>query len=117
MAKGLADPAEHAGIVRAFKESAPGLFVNARVDTHWLDVDRASALTRARAYVDAGADGIFIPGLDREAEIAAVVSALDVPLNTLPSLPLPTLRDLGVRRVSTGSLPFRAALSAAARTA
>jgi 2-methylisocitrate lyase-like PEP mutase family enzyme len=114
---GLADPFEQAGIVRAFKEAAPGLFVNARVDTHWLDVDRGSALTRARTYVDAGADGVFIPGLDREAEIAAAVAALDVPLNTLPSLPVSTLRDLGVRRVSTGSLPFRAALSAAVRTA
>jgi len=50
---GLAEPADHARIVRAFKEAAPGLFVNARVDTHWLDVDRASALTRARAYADA----------------------------------------------------------------
>ncbi|MCE6997994.1 isocitrate lyase/phosphoenolpyruvate mutase family protein [Saccharothrix sp. S26] len=114
---GLADPAEQAAIVRAFKEAAPGLFVNARVDTHWLSVDQPSTLRRARTYVDAGADGVFVPGLDREAEIAALVSALPVPLNTLPSLPLDTLRELGVRRVSTGSLPFRAALAAAVRTA
>ncbi|MEU4768673.1 isocitrate lyase/phosphoenolpyruvate mutase family protein [Actinosynnema sp. NPDC023794] len=114
---GLADPADHARIVRAFKETAPGLFVNARVDTHWLGVDRASTLTRARTYVDAGADGVFIPGLAEESGIAAAVTALDVPLNTLPSLPTDTLRDLGVRRVSTGSLPFRAALAAAVDTA
>lgn len=114
---GLAEPADHARIVRAFKEAAPGLFVNARVDTHWLGVDRASALDRARTYVDAGADGVFIPGLAEESEIAAAVAAVPVPLNTLPSLPTDTLRDLGVRRVSTGSLPFRAALAAAVDTA
>ncbi|PSL58538.1 2-methylisocitrate lyase-like PEP mutase family enzyme [Saccharothrix carnea] len=114
---GLADPAEQAAIIRAFKETAPGLFVNARVDTHWLSVDHQSTLTRARTYVDAGADGIFVPGLDQEPGIAAIVAAVPVPLNTLPSLPTDTLRDLGVRRVSTGSLPFRAALAAAVRTA
>ncbi|MFD0199856.1 MULTISPECIES: isocitrate lyase/PEP mutase family protein [Saccharothrix] len=114
---GLADPAEQAAIIRAVKETAPGLFVNARVDTHWLSVDRASTLRRAQTYVDAGADGIFVPGLDQEPEITAIVAAVPVPLNTLPSLPTDTLRDLGVRRVSTGSLPFRAALAEAVRTA
>ena len=113
----LADPDDQAAIIRAFKEAAPGLFVNARVDTHWLSVDQPSTLRRARTYVDAGADGVFTPGLDQEAEIAAIAAAIPVPLNTLPSLPLDTLRDLGVRRVSTGSLPFRAALAAAVDTA
>ncbi|MEU4739777.1 isocitrate lyase/phosphoenolpyruvate mutase family protein [Actinosynnema sp. NPDC023658] len=114
---GLADPAEQAAIVRAFKEAAPGLFVNARVDTHWLGVDRESTLSRARAYVDVGADGVFIPGLAEEHDIAAAVAAIPVPLNVLPGLPTHTLRDLGVRRVSTGSLLFRAALAETVRTA
>ncbi|MGW4110254.1 isocitrate lyase/PEP mutase family protein [Actinosynnema sp. NPDC004786] len=115
--EGLADPGSHAAVVRAFKEAAPGLFVNARVDTHWLSVDRESTVTRALAYVDAGADGIFVPGLADERGIAALVAALDVPLNVLPVLPTATLRDLGVRRVSTGSLLFRAALAETVRTA
>ncbi|NUT49011.1 MAG: isocitrate lyase/phosphoenolpyruvate mutase family protein [Saccharothrix sp.] len=114
---GLAEPGAHAAIVRAFKEAAPGLFVNARVDTHWLGVERESTLTRARAYVDAGADGVFIPGLAREADIATAVESVPVPLNVLPSLPTATLRDLGVRRVSTGSLLFRAAVAETVRTA
>ncbi|MEU4448244.1 isocitrate lyase/phosphoenolpyruvate mutase family protein [Actinosynnema sp. NPDC050801] len=114
---GLADPEEQVGIIRAFKEAAPGLFVNSRVDTHWLAVDRPSTLSRARAYVDAGADGVFIPGLKQEHGIAEAVAALPVPLNVLPDLPTPTLRDLGVRRVSTGSLLFRAALAETVRTA
>ncbi|MFE2750823.1 isocitrate lyase/phosphoenolpyruvate mutase family protein [Actinosynnema sp. NPDC059335] len=115
--EGLADPGSHAAVVRAFKEAAPGLFVNARVDTHWLSVDRESTVTRALAYADAGADGVFVPGLADERGIAALVAALDVPLNVLPVLPTATLRDLGVRRVSTGSLLFRAALAETVRTA
>ncbi|ONI83586.1 PEP phosphonomutase [Saccharothrix sp. ALI-22-I] len=115
--EGLADPADQAAIVRAFKEAAPGLFVNARVDTHWLTVDRDSTVDRALRYVDAGADGIFVPGLNDERRIADVVAAVPVPLNVLAQLNIKTLQDLGVRRVSTGSLLFRAALGEAVRTA
>ncbi|MFC6090291.1 isocitrate lyase/phosphoenolpyruvate mutase family protein [Saccharothrix lopnurensis] len=113
----LADPAGHAAVVRAFKEAAPGLFVNARVDAHWLGVDRGSTVDRARRYVDAGADGVFAPGLRDERGIAELVAAVPVPVNVLAEGDVGRLRELGVRRVSTGSLPFRAALGAAVRTA
>ncbi|QFZ23066.1 isocitrate lyase/PEP mutase family protein [Saccharothrix syringae] len=114
---GLADPVSHAAVVRAFKEAAPGLFVNARVDAHWLGVETGSTLERARRYVDAGADGVFVPGVSDEREVARLVAALPVPVNLLAQLPVERLRELGVRRVSTGSLPFRAALGAAVRAA
>ncbi|PRY44021.1 isocitrate lyase/PEP mutase family protein [Umezawaea tangerina] len=115
----LADPREQAELVRAAREGAPGLFVNARVDTHWLSVDQESTVDRARRYLDAGADGVFVPGLVREQDIAAVVEAVDAPLNVLhvPAIGLKGLGELGVRRVSTGSLLFRAALHAAVTTA
>lgn len=65
-----------------------------------------------RLYADAGADGVFVPGLVDPADIAAV----DVPVNVL-FLPgrhtVASLTDLGVRRISTGSLLFRAASAAA----
>ncbi|MDQ2586965.1 PEP phosphonomutase [Saccharothrix yanglingensis] len=114
---GLADPAEQARLVRAFKEAAPGLFVNARVDTHWLGVDRGSTVERALRYADAGADGVFVPGLADERGIEEVVRAVPRPLNVLAQLDVRVLRDLGVRRVSTGSLLFRAALGEAVRAA
>jgi 2-methylisocitrate lyase-like PEP mutase family enzyme len=115
--RGLADPPHHARLVAAMRES--GLFVNARTDTYWLDTERDSTLDRVRAYVDAGADGVFVPGMAADAEIEALVAAAGVPVNLLfqpGNLTVGRLRALGVRRVSTGSLLFRAALGAALET-
>ncbi|WP_149203472.1 isocitrate lyase/PEP mutase family protein [Actinotalea subterranea] len=115
---GLADVGTQAALVEAVKRVAPELFVNARIDTHWLGVDRHDTARRAAAYVEAGADGVFVPGLRDEREIAAQVEALgDVPLNLLSQLPLARLRDLGVRRVSTGSALVRTALTQGVRAA
>ncbi|GAB1509586.1 isocitrate lyase/PEP mutase family protein [Actinophytocola sp. KF-1] len=116
--RALLDPAHHARLVAAIGES--GLFVNARTDTYWLDVDRGSTLDRVRAYVDAGADGVFVPGMTDGGEIEALVAAVPVPVNLLfqpGRLTLDGVRALGVRRVSTGSLLFRAALGAAVEVA
>ncbi|GAA0434691.1 isocitrate lyase/phosphoenolpyruvate mutase family protein [Streptomyces luteireticuli] len=117
----LADPTTQVALIRAVKHRAPEIFLNARADTYWLGVDATvpATLDRARRYVDAGADGIFVPGLAEEKDIAAVTATLPVPVNVLhlPALGLDRLADLGVRRVSTGSLLFRAALHAAVTTA
>ncbi|WP_238015909.1 isocitrate lyase/phosphoenolpyruvate mutase family protein [Dactylosporangium sp. AC04546] len=117
----MGDPEAHADLVRRIKRAAPGLFVNARTDTHWLrDGTAGEAIQRVRRYADAGADGVFVPGLADAADIAAVAQAVEVPLNVL-YLPgkstLAELAALGVARVSLGSLPFRAALQAAVDTA
>ncbi|MDG9717794.1 isocitrate lyase/phosphoenolpyruvate mutase family protein [Streptomyces sp. DH24] len=112
---GLGPADRHAAKIRAVKEAAPGLFVNARTDTHWLG-DGTGTLDRLDAYQRAGADGVFVPGLTDPSAIAALVRRLDVPLNVLytPAGPgLPHLADLGVRRVSLGSLLYRRALGAA----
>ena len=100
------------------KSAAPDLFVNARTDTYWLGAATvADTLTRLDAYQQAGADGVFVPGLTDPARIAALVQAASTcPLNILYSPTGPTvaqLGDLGVRRVSLGSLLYRRALGAA----
>lgn len=98
--------------ISALKAAAPELFVNARVDTYWLQLDSESTLLRSRAYVDAGADGIFVPGVREEHLIENLVASLgDTPLNLLAELPFQHLRNLGVRRVSTGSLLYRTAIT------
>jgi 2-methylisocitrate lyase-like PEP mutase family enzyme len=117
----LVAPAAHAAKIRAVKRRSPGLFVNARVDTYWFGQDAtiAGTLARARNYVEAGADGIFVPGLSDPDEVRAVTAALDVPVNLLviPGRSLGDHAALGVRRVSTGSLPYRAAIDAAVAVA
>lgn len=117
----LADPGQQEELIRAVKERAPALFVNARVDTYWLaDGDLAATLARAERYQDAGADGVFMPGVTEDDDIETIASALSIPLNVL-YLPgrqtIDRLTTLGVRRVSTGSLLFRAAVQTVADTA
>ena len=113
----LVAPQAHAAKVAAIKRAAPGVFVNARVDTYWLGQDAtvAATLERAAAYVAAGADGVFVPGATDPGELRELSGAIPVPLNVLvvPGLSLAELGELGVRRVSTGSLPYRAAVDAA----
>ncbi|MFF7160520.1 isocitrate lyase/phosphoenolpyruvate mutase family protein [Streptomyces sp. NPDC008086] len=111
----LGSPTLHAAKIQAVKAAAPGLFVNARTDTYWLG-DGEGTLDRLDAYQQAGTDCVFVPGVTGPREIGALVKHLAVPLNILytPTGPtLPQLADLGVRRVSLGSLLYRRALGAA----
>lgn len=117
----LVEPTRFAAKVAAIKERTPGVFVNARVDTYWLHEQPTvdATIERAAAYVEAGADGVFVPGLSDPDALRTITSSLTAPVNVLaiPGRSLADLADLGVRRVSTGSLPYRAALEAATRTA
>ena len=71
---------------------------------------------RAR-YVEAGADCVFVPGVDEEDTIRRLAAAIPGPLNVVAGLAniidAPTLFSLGVRRVSLGGSLARAALSVA----
>src|SRR6201988_3387298 len=60
----LIKPEIHASKVQAIKQRSPDVFVNARIDTYWLGqhATGAATLDRAAQYVEAGADGIFVPG-------------------------------------------------------
>lgn len=116
--KVLAPVAEQVRRIRAVREAAPGLFLNARTDTHWFDAGApaVAATERVRAYADAGADGVFVPALADPEAVAQVVAAVEVPVNLLflPGRTTVTgLAELGVRRISTGSLLYRAALHGA----
>jgi 2-methylisocitrate lyase-like PEP mutase family enzyme len=108
--------------IRAVRETAESLQVplvlNARTDVYLLQVGAPGsrydeALRRLRAFRDAGADCVFVPGLADAPTIARIVSDLQHPVNILAgpgSLSVPELRRLGVARVSLGSGPMRATL-------
>ena len=94
----------------AARETGVDLFVNARTDTYVRKVGADDAarfdetVRRARRYLDAGADGIFVPLAPAEA-IGALAAAIDAPLNVIagPGSPsIAELRALGVGRVSLG---------------
>jgi 2-methylisocitrate lyase-like PEP mutase family enzyme len=98
-----------------------GCFVNARADVYLRDlVPEAQmlreAIDRAELYVQAGADGIFVPGVAHPNDIEAIVQAIPKPLNVLAVdelPPLEVLRRLGVRRISAGSLGSKLAYGVA----
>jgi 2-methylisocitrate lyase-like PEP mutase family enzyme len=121
---GTLAPLDHqTTVIAAVKRAAPQVFLNARTDTFWLAdgrPDMNETLRRVRAFAEAGADGVFVPGIASDEDVRAVVEAVDVPLNVL-FMPGKTevgrLAELGVRRISTGSLLFRKALQAAVATA
>lgn len=116
----LGDPVRHAAKIAAAKDRAPGLFVNARTDTHWLgEPDIGAAIDRSLSYVDAGADGVFVPGLAEASDVERLVKAVGVPVNLLflpGKVTVAGLAGLGVARISLGSLPYRMALAATLRT-
>jgi 2-methylisocitrate lyase-like PEP mutase family enzyme len=117
----LIDPALAAAKVAAIKRRDPEVFINARVDTYWLgqEANLASTIERALRYVDAGADGIFVPLANDRDELAEIIRNVPRPLNTLPvsGITLAELAQLGVARVSTGSVAYSAGLYAAAAAA
>jgi 2-methylisocitrate lyase-like PEP mutase family enzyme len=117
----LVDPVAFAAKVATIKQANPEVFLNIRVDTYWFheDDNPEATLARALAYQDAGADGVFLPGATDPDLLRTITGALDVPVNILPvpGRTLTQLGELGIRRVSTGSLPYRAAIHAAVQAA
>jgi len=117
--------ARHAG-----KAQGIHLVINARVDAYWqsgVSPEEAlrNTLERGKAYLQSGADCIFVPGLRKPEDIQTIVDSLRstdprAALNILagPGVPsIPELAKLGVKRVSYGSGPHRAAMGLLRRIA
>jgi 2-methylisocitrate lyase-like PEP mutase family enzyme len=84
--------------------------------------DLNDTIKRLQAYQEAGADVLYAPGLTCKEDIAAVVSSLDRPVNVLMGLAgvrlnLAELSEIGVKRISVGSVLSRVALGAFIRAA
>jgi len=81
-------------------------FINARIDTYFqLDDPLIETINRSKAYIQSGANGIFVPGVNISEDIKTIVDAIDSPLNvmSLPNLTnIPVMEELGVKRFSTG---------------
>ena len=102
--------------VRAAAEAA--LTLTARAENYLVGrPDLDDTIKRLQTYQAAGADVLYAPGLTSKGDIAAVVRAVDRPVNVVMglqgvTLSLAELSDIGVKRVSVGSALSRAALGA-----
>lgn len=100
--------AEAAGL-RFFINARVDLFLRSPASTH----DRSlleQALERAVAYIEAGASGIFVPGLADSALIGAFCKASPKPVNIMAAPGVPPaeeLSTLGVARISHAGGPYR----------
>jgi len=87
------------------------LFINIRCDTFILNVNNKMDETnkRLKLYETTGADGIFLPCITAENDIAEAVHNTRLPLNVMcfPGLPdFDVLNKLGVKRISMGPFLF-----------
>jgi 2-methylisocitrate lyase-like PEP mutase family enzyme len=118
----LVSPDLHAAKIKAVRDTAQQLgihlFINARTDPFLLkfgspDQCLDEAVRRAKVYANAGADGIFVPGLNDLALIEKFVHLTPLPVNIMVTQGVPEIADLarvGVRRVSLGPWPMMAAM-------
>lgn len=126
--------AEQAARIRGARLAADAshlaYFINARTDVFFQsgpethdEAMLTAAIERAHAYADAGASGLFVPGLVDLRLIERLCAAVPLPVNIMASSATPPLAQLaqaGVARVSHGANPYRqmmAMLEQAARAA
>lgn len=106
---------EHAARIAAARSAADDagvpLFINARTDIYLKSVGDpkerfAETVRRAGAYVAAGADGVFVPGVVDPQTVAALAREIAVPLNVMAGPGAPSVGELarlGVARISVGA--------------
>ncbi|MGB4136647.1 MAG: isocitrate lyase/phosphoenolpyruvate mutase family protein, partial [Microbacterium sp.] len=96
---------------------------NARTDPYFSRFEGdpfGETIRRALRYVEAGADCVFVPGVQDAGTIRRLAVEIPVPLNvvaglTAPVIDVPTLFSLGVTRVSVGGSLARVAFAALER--
>ena len=129
--EGLYSVEEQSARISAVRESAENnsipLFINARTDVFLktypaihTDALLEEVLDRASAYADAGASGLFAPGL-RDADLIRQLcerSPLPVNIMVLPDTPSnKEMGALGVARISYGAGPYRQMIETLKETA
>jgi 2-methylisocitrate lyase-like PEP mutase family enzyme len=122
----LRTAAEQAQRIQQARRSADGLvlgfFINARTDVFFQGPPEeheerklAEVIERARHYADAGADGLFVPGLADLRLIERLTKAVALPVNIMVGGASPARRALaerGVARISHGGAPYLVTMTA-----
>ncbi|TAP44679.1 isocitrate lyase/phosphoenolpyruvate mutase family protein [Arthrobacter sp. S39] len=124
----LTDVGEQCRRLNVVRETAQAagveLFINARTDTYLSGgyPERAfeETVSRAEAYLAAGASGIFVPGVTDLHVLHELSRRIDAPLNALAGVGAPSvgeLHDAGVQRISIGGNTAKAAYATVSRVA
>jgi 2-methylisocitrate lyase-like PEP mutase family enzyme len=108
-----------ATIAKAASHAGVRIVINARTDVYLRaigapDARLGVAIERGKAFLAAGADCVFVPGVREADTIRSLVEGIGGPINILAVKGAPTiaqLEALGVARVSVGSGPHRATLA------
>ncbi len=95
------------------KSTNQRLFINARTDVYLqkLPDPKETVIARAKLYKDAGADGLFVTGLQNPVLIKEIVTAVELPVNVVA---VPAISDVqlltgcGVKRVSMAGILYNA---------
>jgi 2-methylisocitrate lyase-like PEP mutase family enzyme len=106
-------------IIKASTKAGVRIVINARTDGFLRgfgapETRLGIAIERGRAFLGAGADCVFVPGVRDAATIGALVKGIGGPVNVLAvegSPSIPDLEALGVARLSLGSGPMRATMA------
>jgi 2-methylisocitrate lyase-like PEP mutase family enzyme len=106
-------------IASAAATSGVRVVINARTDVYLKSIGEPGsrlgvAIERGKAFLAAGADCVFVPGVRDRETIAALVQGIGGPINVLVVKGTPSIKDLealGVARVSIGSGAMRASLA------
>lgn len=93
--------------IKAIK-AITNIFINARADTYTTKHADAldESIKRAKLYEESGADGIFLPVIEKQEDIKKVVESISLPLNVFATPNITdyaTLTSLGVKRISHGA--------------
>jgi len=90
--------------------------INARTCAYWLNIGEdkerlALATERCNAFLKAGADCVFVPGLLQKETLVELLANINGPLNAIANPvyhDLKEMEQLGISRLSLGSGPVRA---------
>lgn len=103
--------------IRAARSASPSFTLTARTDACLIGGKQAlpQAIERCQAFVQAGANCVFVPGLTTAEDIGRLVAEVTAPVNVVmglasSSLTVADLRGLGVRRISVGGSLARTCL-------
>jgi len=119
----LYDPELQATRIKAIRDVGVQLgvplVINARTDVFFRtelpeEEKFQESVRRAKIYLDAGADCIYVLGPTNEDMIARLVKAIPAPVNMLAlpdAPPIARMAELGVKRVSFGPRPMRLAMT------